>query len=201
MRVIAGKYRGRPLKALKGQGTRPTVDRVKESMMSAVFSARSGRGFKEATVFDAFAGTGALGIEALSRGAAFVQFADRARAARAVVQDNVRACGIEPSRWALSGMDSFSLADPDKASALAASAPFDLVFLDPPYAEAPERAFALLEGLRQAGRLASDCVAVYEFDKASQSEVDAAALALEWHAASMRSFGTTAVALFRKEQA
>ena len=68
MRIIAGQFRGRTLAAPKGDGTRPTTDRVREALMSAVFSQRGG--FEGAVVLDAFAGSGALGLEALSRGAA-----------------------------------------------------------------------------------------------------------------------------------
>ena len=72
MRIIAGEFRGRTLLAPKGDGTRPTTDRVRESVMSTVFSARGG--FEDAMVLDAFAGSGALGLEALSRGAARAVF-------------------------------------------------------------------------------------------------------------------------------
>ena len=72
MRIIAGEFRGRTIKAPKGDGTRPTTDRVRESLMSAVNSACGG--FEGATVLDAFAGSGALGLEALSRGAACAHF-------------------------------------------------------------------------------------------------------------------------------
>ena len=75
MRIIAGEFRGRTLKAPKGEGTRPTTDRVREAMMSTVHSARGG--FDDAVVLDAFAGSGALGLEALSRGARSVQFCER----------------------------------------------------------------------------------------------------------------------------
>ena len=68
MRIIAGEFRGRRLEAPKGQGTRPTTDRVRESLMSALNSARGG--FEDAVVLDAFAGSGGLGMESLSRGAA-----------------------------------------------------------------------------------------------------------------------------------
>ena len=72
MRIIAGQWRGRTIFAPQGDTTRPTTDRVRESLMSSLASARGG--FEGAIVLDAFAGSGALGLEALSRGASFAQF-------------------------------------------------------------------------------------------------------------------------------
>ena len=96
MRIIAGEFRGRTLLAPKGDGTRPTTDRVRESVMSTVFSARGG--FEDAMVLDAFAGSGALGLEALSRGAARAVFYERAPEAVKVLQKNVEKMGLEPRR-------------------------------------------------------------------------------------------------------
>ncbi len=76
MRIIAGEWRGRPLAAPKGTDTRPTTDRVRESLMSALASERGG--FEGAVVLDAFAGSGALGLEALSRGASCAHFFETA---------------------------------------------------------------------------------------------------------------------------
>lgn len=87
MRVIAGEYRGRPLKALKGDATRPTTDRVKEALMSKVFSTQGS--LENCCVLDAFAGTGALGIEALSRGASFVIFCDKSSEANMIISENL----------------------------------------------------------------------------------------------------------------
>ena len=92
MRIIAGEFRGRTLKAPKGEGTRPTTDRVREAMMSTVHSARGG--FDDAVVLDAFAGSGALGLEALSRGARSVQFCERGGEALRALNANVRLLGL-----------------------------------------------------------------------------------------------------------
>ena len=90
MRVIAGEYRGRPLKALKGDATRPTTDRVKEALMSKVFSTQGS--LENCCVLDVItAGTGALGIEALSRGASFVIFCDKSSEANMIISENLRA--------------------------------------------------------------------------------------------------------------
>ena len=126
MRIVAGQFRGRPLKAPKGEATRPTTDRVRESMMSAVESARGG--LEGAVVLDAFAGSGALGLEALSRGARCAHFFERSGEALRALCANVRSLGLDARRARLHRAD--VLKDPP----VWASEPFDLVFLDPPYA-------------------------------------------------------------------
>ncbi len=90
MRVIAGTARSRRLEALPGLDTRPTTDRVKESIFNVIQFDIEGR-----RVLDLFAGTGQLGVEALSRGAAFCDFVDSAPAALEVARKNVKACGFE----------------------------------------------------------------------------------------------------------
>ena len=120
MRIIAGEFRGRTLKAPKGEGTRPTTDRVREAMMSTVHSARGG--FDDAVVLDAFAGSGALGLEALS-----VQFCERGGEALRALNANVRLLGLDARRARVRKGD--VLKDVPYARP-----PFDLVFLDPPYA-------------------------------------------------------------------
>lgn len=121
MRVIAGAARGVKLTALPGEEvTRPTLDRVKEGMFSAVQFLLAG-----ARVLDLFAGSGQLGIEALSRGAARCVFIDENRAACAVVRQNLKAAGL---------FEKASVAEMRAAQYLAACAErFDLVLLDPPY--------------------------------------------------------------------
>lgn len=130
MRVITGSARGKRLKQLPGLDTRPTTDRVKEGLFNAIQFDIEGR-----RVLDLFAGTGQLGIEALSRGAAWCDFVDSASAAMAVIRDNVSACALE-------GRAGFH--QRDFASFLgAAGEKYGLVFLDPPYASGNlERALA-----------------------------------------------------------
>jgi 16S rRNA (guanine966-N2)-methyltransferase len=125
MRVVAGTARGRTLVAPPGSRTRPTTDRVRE----AIFNALASRGGVEgARVLDLFAGSGALGVEALSRGAAHATFVDRDHQARRAIARNLAACGFEDratvvpvpvERW---------------LGALAAGDRYDLAFCDPPYA-------------------------------------------------------------------
>jgi 16S rRNA (guanine966-N2)-methyltransferase len=120
MRIIAGRWRSRPLAAPPGDGTRPTADRARETLFSMLLS-RLGS-FEGLTVLDLFAGSGALGLEALSRGAAQAFFVEREPAARRAIEANIRALGAEAR---LLGHDACSLPP--------APAPADLIFLDPPY--------------------------------------------------------------------
>lgn len=121
MRVITGTARGRRLRELPGAETRPTTDRVKEAVFSIIQFEIEGR-----TVLDLFAGTGQLGIEALSRGAAFCDFVDSAPAALKVVQRNVKICGFE-DRAACHGKDFNAFLTGRRER-------YGLIFLDPPYA-------------------------------------------------------------------
>lgn len=120
MRVITGSARGRRLKTLEGVDVRPTTDKVKESLFSALQFDIEGR-----HVLDLFAGSGQLGIEALSRGAAQAVFVDRSKASVAVVKDNIRATGLEANAHVVL-TDSLSFLRTTTQR-------FDLAFLDPPY--------------------------------------------------------------------
>ena len=121
MRVITGSARGKRLKELPGLDTRPTADRVKEGLFNAIQFDIEGR-----RVLDLFAGTGQLGIEALSRGAAFCDFVDSAPAAMKIIRANVDACGLaERAAFHQKDLAAFLAGCPGK---------YGLVFLDPPYA-------------------------------------------------------------------
>lgn len=125
MRVIAGVARGRRLVAPAGTTTRPTSDRVREATFNALGSLGAVEG---ARVLDLFAGSGALGIEALSRGAEHCTFVDADRSARAAVEANLAACGLVASATVVAAPAERHLAD-----ARAAGASYDLALLDPPY--------------------------------------------------------------------
>ena len=121
MRVITGTARGRRLGELEGLETRPTTDRVKEGMFNSIQFDIEGR-----RVLDLFAGTGQLGIEALSRGAASAVFVDSRRDAAALVRENLKRCGFADRARVVQG---------DALGFLASCREkFDLVFIDPPYA-------------------------------------------------------------------
>lgn len=122
MRIIAGEWRGRPLDAPPGQATRPTADRVRETLFSMLLS-RLGS-FEEFAVADLFAGSGALGLEALSRGAARATFVERDSASVGTIRRNAERLGATTRVQILGG----------SALALPRSDPFDLILADPPYA-------------------------------------------------------------------
>jgi 16S rRNA (guanine966-N2)-methyltransferase len=128
VRVIAGRFKGRRLKAPTWEGLRPTSDKLRETLFNILAPRIDG-----AHVFDGYAGTGAIGIEALSRGAAHVTFVEKNRRAAALIEENLRACGVEQGYTiqcadvvaALSALDS---ARPERSRGA-----FDLILLDPPY--------------------------------------------------------------------
>jgi len=135
VRVVAGTYRGRRLVAPPGDATRPTSDRVREALFSVL-----GASVEGARVLDLFAGSGALGIEALSRGAAATVFVDRAPEAIKAIRANLAALGIEADVRR-------SEARAAVRAALARGEAYDLVFLDPPYRRAAELGRELSEAL------------------------------------------------------
>lgn len=122
MRIIAGRWRGRAIEAPPGPGTRPTADRVRETLFS-MLSSRIGT-FEDLRIADLFAGSGALGLEALSRGAASATFIESDAQAAAAVKRNAEKLGAGEQARVVRG----------SALALPQSEPFDLVFADPPYA-------------------------------------------------------------------
>jgi 16S rRNA (guanine966-N2)-methyltransferase len=124
VRVIAGTYGGRRLVAPPGTATRPTGDRVREALFSLLGP------LHDARVLDLFAGSGALGIEALSRGAAFAAFVERDRRALAVLRANLATLAVPEAAVSVSAQD--ALAALKKAGAQGDA--YDVVFLDPPYA-------------------------------------------------------------------
>jgi len=125
VRVIAGTARGRPLLAPPGRTIRPTADRVREALFNALGSLDAVRG---AVVLDLFGGSGALAVEALSRGAAHVTVVEHDRTARSVIEANLASTGLS-AQAVISGGDAF--AHLDRLARRAAR--FDLVLLDPPY--------------------------------------------------------------------
>ncbi|MEA2928563.1 MAG: rRNA (guanine966-N2)-methyltransferase [Hyphomicrobiales bacterium] len=125
MRIVGGRLRGRALAAPKSHGIRPTADRLRESLFNILAHAY-GDPVSGARVLDLFAGTGALGLEAMSRGAAFALFVDDGAEARALMRQNVEALG-------LAAATRIFRRDATKLGAAHPVEPFSLVFLDPPY--------------------------------------------------------------------
>lgn len=152
LRIVAGEFGGR-LISCPGSVARPTTDRVREAVFSAILSARGG--LEGCTVCDAFAGSGALGFEALSRGAASLQLFDADGGALSCVKRNAQVLGVQ-SRAQAARRDVLA------AGINGAGAPYGLVLLDPPYATDAARVAALLERAGAAGDLEEGCLVVYE---------------------------------------
>jgi 16S rRNA (guanine966-N2)-methyltransferase len=125
MRIVGGRMRGRALATPKSQAIRPTADRLREALFNILVH-RYEDPLSGARVLDLFAGTGALGIEALSRGADFALFVDNASDARALLRENIAALG-------LGGVSRIFRRDAANLGAAHGLAPFSLLFLDPPY--------------------------------------------------------------------
>jgi 16S rRNA (guanine966-N2)-methyltransferase len=140
MRIIAGEWRGRKIEAPPGQGTRPTADRTRETLFSMLAS-RLGS-FGGLRVADLYAGSGALGLEALSRGAAHATFVENDPIAIRAIRANVESLGAAAR----------AEARPLSAATLAQSQPFDLIFADPPYASGSGS--AVVQAVAEAGWLA-----------------------------------------------
>jgi 16S rRNA (guanine966-N2)-methyltransferase len=152
MRIVGGRLRGRALAAPRSGAIRPTADRLREALFNILTHAY-GDPVTGARVLDLFAGTGALGLEALSRGAAFALLIDDAAQARALMRDNVTALG-------LGGAARIFRRDATALGAVHPVEPFSLVFLDPPYGQGlPERALA---SARDGGWLLPDALLVVE---------------------------------------
>ena len=152
MRIVGGRLRGRALAAPKSQAIRPTSDRLRESLFNILAHAY-GDSVNGVRVLDLFAGTGALGIEAISRGAAFCLFVDDGVEARALIRQNVDALG-------LGQVTRVFRRDATKLGAAHPVEPFALVFLDPPYRKG--LALPALAALRDGGWLAPDALVVVE---------------------------------------
>jgi len=159
LRIVSGRYRGRALTAPEGQATRPTSDRAREAVFNVLEHAAWSPGLADARVIDLFAGSGALGLEALSRGAAFCLFVETDAAARGAIRQNTET--LAPSgdlfgRTRIHRRDATDLGPRPGGD----GAPFDIAFLDPPYHQGlGERALAELTG---GGWLAGGAVVVFE---------------------------------------
>jgi 16S rRNA (guanine966-N2)-methyltransferase len=157
MRVVGGRLRGRNLAAPASQAIRPTADRLRESLFNTLVHAY-GNPIEGARVLDLFAGTGALGIEAISRGAGFALFVDNGAEARALLRSNVEALG-------LGGVTKVFRRDATNLGPAHPVEAFSLVFLDPPYGKGlAEKALA---SLRDGGWLAPGALLVVEEAKAA----------------------------------
>jgi 16S rRNA (guanine966-N2)-methyltransferase len=175
MRVVAGRFGGRRLIAPRGRGTRPTSDRVREALFSILGSVAGLR------VLDLFAGSGALGIEALSRGAASAVFVDSAAGAAAAIRRNLGALGAKGEVRRMSASAFLEQARRDARQ-------YDLVFLDPPYRAASDLGRELSTTL--APVLAPRARVVGESDRRAPLELEG------WSVADERRYGDTLIRFF-----
>ena len=182
MRIVGGRLGGRPLKGPRSDAIRPTSDRLRESLFNVLAHAY-GDPVPGARVLDLFAGTGALGIEALSRGAAHATLVDDGVEARGLIRANVEALG-------LSGATRLFRRDATRLGPVGANAPVGLVFLDPPYGR--DLAPRALQACAAGGWLAPDALVVVE---------EATEAAFAWPAGyaevAQRAYGDTRLAFGR----
>jgi 16S rRNA (guanine966-N2)-methyltransferase len=155
MRIIAGQFRGRALVAPAGRATRPTASRTREAVFNVLEHASFSPGRQGRRVIDLFAGAGALGLEALSRGAAFALFVDTDAEARGAIRANVEALGL----YGVTRIHRRDATDLGQKPA-GLGAPFDLAFLDPPYHSGLGE--TALKRLRDGAWLADDAIVVFE---------------------------------------
>lgn len=183
LRVIAGKARGRRLKAVPGDTTRPITDRTKESVFNIL-----GADIQGSTLLDLFGGTGSVGIEALSRGAAFVRFLDLNRRAVATIQENLENTGLKEGAEVIQ-VDAFALLarTPDRA--------FDYIYIAPPQYKALWKR-ALLEIDARPGWLSEDAWVIVQIHPAEYEELELKNLA--WF--DKRQYGSTLVVFYERPE-
>ena len=156
MRIVGGTMKGRRLAAPRGEGTRPTSDRVREALMSSL-TGRLGSGLGGAVALDLFAGSGALAFEALSRGAERAVLVEKDRSALKVIAENAAALGVEDRVTIVAG-DSLGPA----VARVRNLGPFALLFCDPPYRIDQARVASMLAGLGRRGAVAQGAALAWE---------------------------------------
>lgn len=183
MRIVAGRFRGRAIATPKHEGLRPTSDRVRESLFNVLAHGVEGFVLDGARVIDLFAGTGALGLEALSRGAGYCLFVEDSAEARGLIRTNVEALQ-------LTGATRIYRRDATDLGPAGTLAPFALAFLDPPYGKGlAERALA---ALADGGWLVAGAIIVVE-ERASVT----VALPSAYAELDRRTYGDTQVLIAR----
>ena len=184
MRIIGGSFRGRALASVgkgdAGAHLRPTTDRVRESLFNVLMGGRYGDPISDARVLDVFAGTGALGLEALSRGAAHVTFVEGGRKGQSLIRENIALLKTK-EQSKLFGRDATRM--PVNPDAL-----YDLVFLDPPYGKGLGE--AALESISKSGWIAREALILWEENTAIMPPQGCALL-------ETRSFGGTSISFLR----
>jgi 16S rRNA (guanine966-N2)-methyltransferase len=178
VRIIAGQFRGRTLETPRGSATRPTGDRIREALFS-ILASRIGS-FEGLRIADLYAGSGALGLEALSRGAAFAIFVEADGSAKAAIKANAAKLGVADRVRILGG----------SALALPRSEPFDLIFADPPYT--PGSGSGIVKAVSDADWLAAGGWMSVETDRRDAVEPGSYEIEVE------REIGRTRITLLRR---
>ena len=184
MRIVAGRHRGRRLVAPKGHDTRPTSDRVRESLFNLLAHGIAWHGLEGAHVADLFCGTGAVALEALSRGAVFATLVDNDPAALAAARQNIKALGEGGRTGVLRNDATRPLPRPRQ--------PVDLAYLDPPYRQ--EIAAGVVTNLSASGWLAPGALCVVELHRRAPFDLPEG-----FEVADDRSYGDTRLLFLRHE--
>ena len=183
MRIVAGRFRGAALAGPKGHDIRPTGDRVREAIFNILAHGIEGAEIEGARVLDLFAGSGALGLEALSRGAAYVHFVEDSPEARGLIRRNIEALGA-------TGVTRIYRRDATKLGVAGTLKPFGLIFADPPYGkQLAERA---LQSALGGGWLLPEAIAVVEERAGAEFALPAGFALID-----QRIYGDTAVRFLR----
>jgi 16S rRNA (guanine966-N2)-methyltransferase len=183
MRIVGGKFRGRDIQGPTAIGTRPTSDRVRESIFNILAHGIADFTLEDARVMDLFAGTGALGLEAISRGAKFCLFVEDDASARGVIRNNTDICGVI-------GQCKIWRRDATDLGPSAPQSPYNLIFIDPPYGKGlGEKA---LKSLLDGGWLAANAIVVLEESEKSKIENQSGLNQID-----QRVYGDTQVLIYR----
>ena len=185
MRIVSGKFKGRAIRAPEGRNTRPTSDRAREAVFNVLAHADWAPPLEGARVIDAFAGSGALGFEAISRGAAFCLFVETDSVARGCIRDNVEAFQL----FGITRIHRRSATDLGPKPA-GLGAPFGLIFMDPPYAF--DLAPACLDQLANGGWTTPNALVIAE-----TSADETAPSAPDWDLLDERTYGAARVSFLR----
>jgi 16S rRNA (guanine966-N2)-methyltransferase len=183
MRIVAGRFKGASLEAPKGLSTRPTSDRVRQALFNVLEHGAPQFDFANARVLDLFAGSGALGLEAMSRGARFCLFVEESADARASIRRNVEALS-------LTGVTKIWRRDATKLGEAGTMQPFDLIFLDPPYGRG--LGLRALQSAAAGGWIKDGAIAVLEDRADAEIELPAAFRGLD-----ARVYGETKIVVMR----
>ena len=185
LRIIGGKARGRRIRSVPGDTTRPITDKVRQALFNII-----GPDIQGASFLDLFAGTGSVGIEALSRGAAYVQLNELNRQPMAIIRENLKSTGLEPGSLVTHG-DAFILLERP------ASQPFDYIYIAPPqYKKMWSRALLLLD--RQPGWLSEDGWVIVQIHPIEYQSIGENLPLLQLVEFDQRHYGSTILVFYRK---